>query len=73
MSKQIECFKMKLTFIYLFTSVSLPEIWAYNGDENKNVAMCVITPGSSFCGYQHVEKYVIVTFNPLGAGIFFFF
>jgi hypothetical protein len=21
--------------MYLFTSVNLPEVWAYNGDENK--------------------------------------
>jgi hypothetical protein len=29
----------------------------------NNVAMCIMTPGSFFCGYQHVEKLIIVTFN----------
>jgi hypothetical protein len=29
----------------------------------NNVAMCVMTPGTFFCGYQHVEKHVIVTFS----------
>jgi len=27
------------------------------------VAVCVMTPGSSFCGYQHVDKHVIITFS----------
>ena len=39
----------------------------------NNVEMCVITPGSFFCGYQHVEKHVIVTFSvEYGSGKFVF-